>query len=374
MSGLKTVLIVGGGIGGMSAAIALSRAGVQVELIDIDPEWRVSGAGLTLTGPTLRAFKQLGILDAVQASAYTGEGIQICTAAGAKIERLPTALLSDPGIPGSGGILRPVLHSILSQRVKQIGVGVRLGLSVSALEEEETRITVRFTDGTTGRFDLVIGADGLFSQVRRLTRPDAPAPSYTGQSVWRLMTTRLPDVDCRHYFLGGPCKVGLTPVSATKMYLFCLEVGPRRPPQTNALLAETLRGLLAPYGGQVAQVRAVIDERASIVLRPLEAFLLPPPWRTRRTLLVGDAAHPTTPQLASGAGMAVEDALVLEQEATCHSSLELVLKAFMSRRYPRCSLIVQNSLAIGRLEQSGAPIADQTRLVQQSLRALAAPI
>jgi 2-polyprenyl-6-methoxyphenol hydroxylase-like FAD-dependent oxidoreductase len=374
MAGIHRVLIVGGGIGGMSAAILLSRLGIETELIDLDPSWRVYGAGITITGPTLRAFKGLGLLDAIKAQAYTGEGIQICNSAGERIQRLPTAMVADTGIPGSGGIMRPVLHKILADQVKAQQVRVRLGLSIKSLREEDEGADVVFTDESAGRFDLVIGADGLFSAVRRLIRPDAPVPEYTGQSAWRLVIPRPAEIDCRHFFLGGPYKVGLSPVSRDEMYMFLLENCPRRQPLSEALLAETLQELLSSYGGMLSAIRSSLHAKSPIVLRPLEAFFLPKPWHSTRALLIGDAAHPTTPQLASGAGMAVEDALVLAEEISNHRSVEELLNAFMVRRYERCCLVVQNSLAIGRLEQSGAPIASQTKLVEDSLRALATPI
>lgn len=128
--------------------------------------------------------------------------------------------------------------------------------------------------------------------------------------------------------------------------------------------------------GPVAEVRDSLDPEALIVFRPLEGFLLPAPWHSpvARTLLIGDAAHPTTPQLASGAGMAIEDALVLAEELACARSVPDALHAFMQRRWDRCRLVVENSLQLGRLEQQRAPIQTQTALVDESLRILSEPI
>ena len=108
--------------------------------------------------------------------------------------------------------------------------------------------------------------------------------------------------------------------------------------------------------------------------------MLPALWQHGCTLLIGDAAHPTTPQLASGAGMAVEDALVLGDElarapsVTLALALALAFERFVARRYARCRLVVENSLEIGRREQLRAPIDEQTQLVEASLRVLAEPI
>jgi 2-polyprenyl-6-methoxyphenol hydroxylase-like FAD-dependent oxidoreductase len=367
-------LVVGGGIGGMTAAISLRRIGLEVDLIDLDPQWRVYGAGITITGATLRAFKALGILDPIVASAYAGDGIQVCDVAGHRLARVPTPLVADSDVPGSGGIMRPLLHKILSERTLAAGTSVRLGLTVDELRSDAEGVDVRFSDGTAGRYDFVVGADGVFSRVRTLLFPQSPKPQYTGQCVWRLVAPRPPEIDRRHYFLGGPVKVGLTPVSREEMYMFLLETTERRPVVPDDHLPVQLARLMEGYGGVLSDIRATLGEQSRIVLRPLEGFLLPKPWHLGRCMLIGDAAHPTTPQLASGAGMAVEDALVLADEIARQPSVEHAFAGFMARRYERCRLVVENSLEIGRREQQRAPIEAQTRLVEESLRVLAQPI
>jgi 2-polyprenyl-6-methoxyphenol hydroxylase-like FAD-dependent oxidoreductase len=373
MTTIQKALVVGGGIGGMSAAITLRRCGAQVDLIDLDPQWRVYGAGITITGATLRAFKALGILDEVTAHAYTGEGIQICDRSGQPLGIVPTPAV-EAGVAGCGGIMRPLLHRILAQRTLRSEVDVRLGMTVDRLSSDAEGVEVVFSDGKQARYDLVVGADGLFSRVRKLLFPSAPEPQYTGQSVWRIAARRPVEIERRHYFLGGPVKVGLTPVSDDQMYMFLLETGPRRPVLGDAELESELARLLQGYGGPL---HGILDRRVpgtAVVLRPLEGFLLPRPWHLGRTVLIGDAAHPTTPQLASGAGMAVEDALVVGEELQRADTVDQALEGFMARRYERCRLVVENSLEIGRREQRRAPIEEQTQLVEQSLRVLAQPI
>jgi 2-polyprenyl-6-methoxyphenol hydroxylase-like FAD-dependent oxidoreductase len=370
----RRALIVGGGIGGMSAAIALQRRGVQIDLIDLDPKWRVYGAGITITGPTLRAFKVLGVLDEILAHGFAGNGIRVCAVDGSLIEELPTPQPADSDVPGSGGIMRPTLHRILSERVLADGIPVRLGITVDALSSSAHGVAVQFSDGTRDEYDLVVGADGLYSRVRGLLFPNAPKPAYTGQSCWRLAMPRPPQIDRRHYFLGGPVKVGLNPVSRNEMYMFLLQQRSGTEWDASAQLWLELRQLLEGFGGILRDVRESLSAESRIIMRPLEAFFMPAPWQSGRVLLIGDAVHPTTPQLASGAGMAVEDALVLAEELTPERSVEQAFAAFMRRRYERCTLVVNNSLEIGRREQRGAPIAEQTELVQQTLQALAGPM
>ncbi len=358
----------------MSAAITLRKQGIAIDLIDLDPQWRVYGAGISITGPTLRAFKALGILDQVKVEAFTGDGIQICDVSGVASHIVPTPIVADDDVPGSGGIMRPLLHSILSGRTVDSDANVRLGITVTALNHEDDGVTAIFSDGSSGRYDFVVGADGVFSGVRKLLFPDAPGPKYSGQCVWRVTVPRPVSVARRMFFLGGPVKVGLTPVSPDKMYMFVLETVERRTPIPEALLHVELKKLLAIYGGVLSDVRESLGPSHEIVLRPLEGFLLPLPWEKGRVLLIGDAAHPTTPQLASGAGMAVEDALVLGEEIAACDSVEQAFAGFMARRYERCRLVVENSLEIGRREQAREPLQRQAELVEQSLRILAEPI
>jgi 2-polyprenyl-6-methoxyphenol hydroxylase-like FAD-dependent oxidoreductase len=368
------ILIVGGGVGGMSTAIALARTGVQVELIDIDKNWGALGAGITITGPTLRAFKDLGVLDEIMALAYTGQGIRICDTQGNTLKLLDTPMPPDAGVPGSGGISRPALHDILARRMRASGTPVRVGLTVDALRELSDSVEVTFSDGTQGVYDLVVGADGVNSKVRKLIIPDAPAPQYTGQYAWRVTIPRPAEIDRRTYFLGGPHKVGLTPTSGHDMYMFILEKSEQVWRAATELRAP-MQKLLESYGGVIGQIRDNLKDGDNINFRPLEGFILPAPWFRGRVLLVGDAAHPTTPQLASGAGMAVEDGLVLADELVrADNDVPQTLLSYMARREPRCRLIVSGSMEIGRLEQARAPIEEQTAVVQRTLAALMAPI
>jgi 2-polyprenyl-6-methoxyphenol hydroxylase-like FAD-dependent oxidoreductase len=367
-----SALIVGGGIGGMSAAIALRRNGVSVALIDKDPDWRVAGAGITITGPTLRAFKQLGVFDEIAEQGYVGDGIRVCNVEGEFIADIPTPMPAEAGVPGSGGIARPVLHSILSRRTIAEGTTVRLGIEVASLVQDESGVSVVLSNGSAERYDLVVGADGVRSTTRAQIFPNAPMPRHTGQCTWRIFAKRPPNVDRRHYYLGGPAKVGFTPISSDMMYMF---VNEKSQPKVlgQADLVEGLVALLDGYGGHIAQIRKSITPTTEIVVRPLEAFVLPMPWHMNRVVLIGDAAHPTTPQLSSGAGMAVEDAIVLAEEIQTASSVPDAFCDYAMRREERCRLVVDSSVAIGELEQAHAPAEQSTAIVERVLLKLSEP-
>lgn len=371
----KKVLIVGAGTAGMSAAITMRRIGVDVDMIDVNPQWGALGAGLTITGPTLRALHQLGVYQDMVDEAYVGEGIQVCNVQGEPLRKLATPMPSESPTESSGGIMRPTLHSILARHARGAGATLRLGMTVEALQQDENGVDVTFSDGSQARYDIVLGSDGVFSRVRGLIFPDAPKPEYTGQSCWRLFLERPAEVERRTYFLGGPVKVGFTPVSSTHMYMFLLERTPQvfiDPADFHLELAKRMEG----YGGILARIRDSLGEQdnSAINFRPLEAFILPAPWYQGRVLLIGDSAHPTTPQLASGAGMGIEDALVLAEEMVLSNNVAQVFSRFMERREARCRLVTESSMELGRLEQERAPVEAQTAVVERALLKLSEPI
>ncbi|WP_428630162.1 FAD-dependent oxidoreductase [Sphingopyxis sp.] len=370
---IQTVLIVGGGIGGMTAALALARRGVTVTLIDSDPAWRVYGAGITITGMSLRAFDDLGVLDEIRARGFVHDGMRPMKFTG---EPLGPPMRAPPGSPPilhGGGIMRPVLHDILSMRVRAAGVAVKLGVTVEAFEQDVSSVNVTLTDGSNARYDLVVGADGIFSKTRDMIFPDAPKPQFTGQGCWRIVADRPPEIDRAEIYFGGPMKLGMSPISQDQMYVFLLEHVPGNPwfaPETHvAHMAE----LMALFGGNVPAVREALGEDSQIVYRPLEWLLLPDPWYQGRIVLIGDAAHATTPHMASGAGLAVEDGLVLAEELTGNDDVAAALSAFMDRRFERAKLVVETSVRQGEMEIANADRMQQTGLLMTATKALAQP-
>lgn len=345
----KRALIVGGGIAGMSCALAVGRAGWNVELIDIDPNWRALGAGLTIAGPALRAFENLGILEDIRANGCLSRFSTIVMQDGAVMAEVPIPEM-EPGIPGFGGILRPVLHNIMSKHVLASGAIVRLGITVQELDDDGDVVRVSFSDNTSGEFDLVIGADSISSAMRRMVIDDALEPTATGQGCWRLVVPRPRDLPGGLMYVGGPYAVGFNPISDDLMYMFLNspEIDRRIIPQEEQI--DRLRGLLDGFGHYAGIVREKMDESYMINYRPLEYLFLDKPWHRGRVLLVGDAAHATTPHMGYGAGLAVEDALVLGDELVRSNNLDHVFDRFMSRRFERARYVVETSLRMCRLE------------------------
>jgi 2-polyprenyl-6-methoxyphenol hydroxylase-like FAD-dependent oxidoreductase len=345
-----------------------------VDLVELDPHWRVYGAGITLSGPTLRAFARVGIVQDIMTHGCCADGLDAFTAEGSPIGHLPTPRIAGPDVPGGGGILRPVLARILREHTLASGTAVRCGVSFSALNEHADSIRVNFSDGRSEPYDLVIGADGLQSAVRGAVFPDAPEPHYTGQGSWRALVPRPAQLARAQMYMGRSVKAGVNPVSNDEMYLFVTERRESPDHIDESLWANELRGVLADFGGLIGEIRDNLSTQSRILYRPFYAVLLPPPWHKGRVVLIGDAAHATTPHLASGAGIGVEDAVVLAEELERSADLDRALEAFTRRRYERCRLVVENSLALGDMERRNAPREQHEQLMRTSMAALLAPI
>ena len=364
------ILIVGGGIGGMSAAIALASDGQAVTLIDLDPEWRVYGAGITITGPTLRAYKRLGLLAQIEAQGAITNGARIYRYDGTFLQELDEPILEE-GVPATGGIMRPVLHRIMQARVAALDVEVRLGVTVDALTQRASGVDVQFSDGGEARYDVVVGADGIASRVRALAFPDAPGPVETGQACWRVSMRRPPGFDRGEFYLGGRSPAGITACSPDDIYMWMLTRHEPGSWMADEGIHDRLREELASFGGTVGWIRDTMTDRDWINYRPLAALLQPEPWATRRIVLLGDAAHATTPHLASGAGMAVEDGLVLAEELKADRPVEGSLLAYSARRYPRCRDVVETSVAVGKRQLEGGSAEEVGQLIGGALHRLA---
>lgn len=371
----QRVLIIGGGFSGMSAAIELRKQGADVDLIEIDPGWRSYGAGISLGGATLRAFARLGILDAFLDQGNAADGVDVCLPHGPKVSSLPTPRLAGPDVPGGGAIMRPVLAKILADATRAAGANVRLGCTFTAIEQDAAGVEVSFTDGQRRRYDVVIGADGLYSKVREALFPSAPKPRYFGQSVWRAVLPKPPEIQAATIWMGPQIKPGVNPVSKTEMYLFITEPRLTNEHVDPATFATHVRALLADFPAPAVQaIRDQIGPDSQIVYRPLEGLLMPRPWSSGRVVLIGDAVHATTPHLASGACIGIEDAIVLSDELAQHAQVPAALAAFEARRWERCRMVVENSARLGEIEIAGGDKDEHSRIMGESLMALAQPI
>ena len=305
----RRILIAGGGIAGLTAAAALHQRGFDAELIERNQDWGPVGVGIAVQPNGMRVLRKLGIGGAVEQ-------------AGAIVRKLQDALLS-----GAAAVPR------------------RLATSITALRQEGECVAVRFSDGTTGTYDLVIGADGISSTVRRLAIGTA-LPVYSGQMAWRSLAPILPGQPTSvQFWLGDGCFFGLCPVGEGQTYGFG-NVTEQRIHDTIRGRLQRLRERFAGFGDLVRDYLTALECDEQIHCGAIEWLELDR-WHAGRVVLIGDAAHASSPMMGQGGCMAMEDALVLAEILHSTVDVESALDMFVARRTARVNWVQQESCAVG---------------------------
>jgi 2-polyprenyl-6-methoxyphenol hydroxylase-like FAD-dependent oxidoreductase len=368
------VLVVGGGIAGLALGIALRRIGRTVELVELNSAWNVYGVGIILQANALRALRQLGLSDACVAVGYPYTVSLHHEEDGQLQATRHKPSLLDEGLPASCGILRPALHDLLREAALSAGVQVRLGITVTTIVDEPDTAHVSFSDGSEGRYALVVGADGIRSHVRSLRFPEAQPPRFTGQGCWRFTLPRAAEVKSAVMYHGRHARLaGLVPVSPDQMYLLLLSEEPGNPRLAEADLPRLLNDRLRHFGGLIPAAAMQMPAPKDIIYRPLETQLVSAPWHRGRVVLAGDAAHATTPHMAQGASMALEDAVVLADCLDAASTVEQALQCYADRRFERCRRVVEASVQVGRWQMQPEAGADPIALLREVATELMRP-
>jgi 2-polyprenyl-6-methoxyphenol hydroxylase-like FAD-dependent oxidoreductase len=368
------VLVIGGGIGGLTATLALRREGFEVDVVERDPNWAVYGVGIIQPGNALRALDSLGLGDACVEAGHAILGDRVWLADGVtEIEYNEWPRLV-PHLPPGNGIPRPRLHQILTSRTLASGADVRTGVTADRLTPIGDVVEVSSSDGELREYDLVVGADGLYSKVREQIFDPAFKPRNNGQVCWRYNLPRLSGLDEIWMFVGETSSVGLVPLEEDLMYLLI-----NTPPEALDAVADrgyaaVLRDLVEPFSGQIDDLGSLIVDDDAVVARPLASVLVPAPWHRGRVVLLGDAAHGTTPHCGQGAAQAIEDSIVLAQELARDDDVEAALQRYVDRRFARCMQVVEGSEQIGRWEQDPTLPIDPLATRNRVLAAVQAPI
>jgi 2-polyprenyl-6-methoxyphenol hydroxylase-like FAD-dependent oxidoreductase len=368
------ILIIGGGIGGLTATIALRRQGFEVDVVERDPAWSVYGVGIIQQPNVVRAMSQLGILKEYVEAGFGFDHVDVYGWNGVHFARVKTPGLVE-GAPASLGITRPALQKVLADCAKAAGGRVRLGDTVTALDQDASGVDVAFASGAKARYDIVVGADGTYSATREMIFADAPEPEFTGQGVWRYNLPRPSDMDGFITWQGdGRVSAGLTPMTRELVYLFVTTAEPGNPRYERAGLAKRLREKITNPPAKLAELTQQITDDDAVVYRPLDYLFLYGPWHKGRVVLLGDAVHSTTPHLGQGAGLAIEDSLVLADELARADTAEQGFAAYRERRFERCRYIVESSRAICDGQLGKRPPVNHAKASAEMLALVAQPI
>jgi 2-polyprenyl-6-methoxyphenol hydroxylase-like FAD-dependent oxidoreductase len=360
MSGVyKRVIVLGGGIGGLCTAVSLRQIGVDVVVYEQAEVLSQVGAGLSIWANAIKALRKLGLADGVIRAGSKIERGRICTASGrilslsdlGELERL----CGEPTV----AIHRADLHEIL---LSALPAGtVRQGAKCIGFEQEAEGVRVRFAGGHTDRADLVVGADGIHSAVRQQLFPKVML-RYSGYTAWRGVVATRDEValGVTSESWGFGSRFGIVRVDKERVYWFATANSPAGISQTAAERKSFLR---QRFQGWHHPVELLLESTPAEAILHNDIYDLKPMehWSAGRVVLLGDAAHPTTPNMGQGACMAIESSLVLARCILQEGDLPRALRRYETERMPRTTWITDQSWKIGRIGQLENPLACRVR-------------
>ncbi|CAL9565598.1 FAD-dependent urate hydroxylase [Streptomyces sp. enrichment culture] len=363
MASLLRVLVHGGGIGGLTLATALARRGHTVEVAELRGELEALGVGIIQPSNALYVMREIGVLEDCLAAGFEWEVLTVADPAGTPLARIPQPRMGD--VPPGNGIPRPALARVLGTAAVTAGAKIRFSATITDLTDDGSGVDVTLSDGSSGRWDLVVGFDGIGSPLRTRLYGDRYTPEYTGFANWRVTVPRLPDV--RGVVMstaGHEAKALLTPITDRTMYLGAVvaEAEDFRPDPERA--HEQLAERLTMFSGPVAEALAAVADPADVVYSRISQVTVDAPWHVGRVALAGDAAHASAPQLAQGAAMAVEDAIVLAESLDAETDVPAALTAWEERRRPRALWVQALSRAVLKQETGGGTTAEEDELLK----------
>jgi 2-polyprenyl-6-methoxyphenol hydroxylase-like FAD-dependent oxidoreductase len=370
---VERIIIVGGGLAGLALAIALRQRGVSAEIVERADDWTTTGAGLYLVGNGTRALESIGVgnLLASQGSVIRTQALH--NHGGARLAEIDTERFwADCG--ACLGLSRKRLHRLLADKAGNLRV--RFGTTVQTLQQHEQGVSLRFSDGSSETYDFVVGADGIRSSIRRLEFGESD-PRFRGQLGWRFIARRPNEIGGWTVFLGQGMAFLLLPIGDDQVYCYAdtLAAQPIEDPISGRI--ERLRRMFQNFASPVREVLAEIGSDEQVHFSPIEE-IDHQPWGRGKVLLIGDAAHAMSPNMACGAAMAFEDALVLAEVISRTRAPSEIIPAFIRRRSARIAWVREQTDRRDRIRTLAPAIRDAllrllaTRLYRRNYQPLLA--
>ncbi len=245
--------------------------------------------------------------------------------------------------------MRPDLARILLERAQSAGAKLRFGTTFTDLTQDDRGVELTFSDGSTGRYDLVVGADGIRSWTRRALGINLETRS-TGMGIWRAFGPRPASITRTDLYYGGPSYIaGYCPTGEDSLYAYIVEPAQDRSTLGPEEQLATMRELSQAYHGPWDDIRATLTDPSRVNYTWFETHVLPVPWNRGRVVLIGDAAHSCPPTIAQGAAQALEDAAVLAELLLSRDAVDAELwDVFHDRRFERAQTVVDASNQLGQ--------------------------
>lgn len=349
------LIILGGGIGGLTTAIALKNAGIQCEIYETAEKFKPVGAGLSIAINAMKALNALGLYDQVLEKGNQYELAKMYTTKGKALQTLSMEKLRSKFNSTAVTIHRHELHDILAQNIGEIPV--HFNKRCIDLTRYENKIHLSFSDGTQIDADYLIAADGIHSVIRKKLLPDA-SERFSGHTCWRGICEK--EIHGLDYSVlsetwGLGSRFGIVPLRHKRIYWFAVKDASKEETHWSTYTPQQLAGLFNHYHKPVEEI--ILHTPASSIfwnnlsdLKPISRFAFD------TILLLGDAAHATTPNLGQGACMAIEDAAVLQSLLRKEKDLKKVFKQFEQERIKRTTRIVNTSYQFGKIAQTSNPL------------------
>lgn len=349
-----STLVIGGGIGGLSLARELALRNRPVTVLERAAQIAPIGAGIIMNPNAMGVLERNGLAGEVRTDAWPYMRRETRDAAGRLLAVRDYGPLYESGKLAQGALVhRAHLHEVLHRSLPE-GT-VRLGVTARRIEVRADKVVVETEGGESFEADVLVGADGIRSLVRRQLFGEL-APVYMGYRSHRLVVPAHPAVRDFTEFLGRGQRIGLVPISPKRLYIWTTFNSPREPAPVLES-ADQFRAMFAQFTDpRIQEIFAGLRSAEGIITTDVEE-IRQKRWAAGRAALLGDAVHAMTPNIGQGAGMAMEDAAVLAEELASASELDVSLKKYVERRGPRAELIVRVSRTVGEDGQQSNPVA-----------------
>ncbi len=351
MSSSKRFAIIGAGIGGLTLAIAMQRKGFDVTIYENASEIKPLGAGLGLAANAMKAFYEIGIGEQIINAGKKLKSLEIRSQNGKVLSCADSEVMAKRlGVTNNFTMHRADLHEVLLRNI--IPGSLQLGKGCVDCAEDESGVSLSFSDESTAKADYVIAFDGINSKIRKKLLP-ATEPRYAGYTCWRAVIDNVPDdfdFENTSETWGKSSRFGIVPLTKNRVYWFACINAPQNDREKKNFTIEDLRNHFKDYHSLIPELlkRTSNDQLIwsdIIDLKPLTQFAF------GKVLLAGDAAHATTPNMGQGACMAIEDAIILTNLLSGFGEVEEVFNTFEQKRIKRTTRIVEESWQVGKLAQ-----------------------
>ena len=345
----REVLIVGAGIAGCSAAIGLAGAGWSVRLVERQSEWRFQSSGIFVYSNGLAQFHALGVMDELVAAGFPivdGRNVYLNADGSPLLETFYPERFGGLTVMPILGIRRADMHRVLSRRLSALGVEVELGCTVDRLEMRGDRARAMLSDQRWLECDLLLGADGIRSGIRQRLWPEVQ-PRYSGFGVWRSVHERPSALSEKIMMMAPGLRLGIMPISSRQLYLFGTVTEPADAWYERERWPSLMKERFGAFRGPAGRFLDELGPQSEVLYTAVEEVVMPGPWHRGRVLLIGDAAHASTPFMGQGGAMAVQDAVILSRLLQADSDIDRALERFSRMQPPACTFVQDVSRAVG---------------------------